>query len=1134
MKKKLKGICYPREKVRKLFFMTKLSLILTFFCLQIQANGFSQHTRLSIRMDHVSVKQLFIEIEKLTDWAFVYNTNDVEQLGMINVDFVNAEIEKILDYCLKGKGLTYQFVNNHIVIRKDAVILPQGYQRIISGKVIDKVSGSPLPGATVKIKGTSIGTATDIEGKFKITLGNEVGVLVVSFIGYESTEVIPGKKENVEVALTLEVTEMAEVIVTGIAERKAATYTGAVTTFKAEDLARIGNQNILQVLRGIDPGFQVLENNDYGSDPNKMPEIQMRGASSFTDMKDRYQTNPNQPLFIVDGFEQSIQRVFDMDMNRIASVTLLKDATAKALYGSKGANGVVVIETKKPEAGKLKVSYTGNLNIQLPDLSSYNLCNAAEKLDVEFRANKFTTLSGHQGEQLVLDQKYNFYLEELAKGVDTYWLSTPLRTGIGHKHSLSIEGGDEFVRYNVDFSYNDIQGVMKGSGRRVWEGGFMLSYRYKSLLFREQFQVTDSKSKQSPYGTFSEYARLNPYWRKYDANGNIVDILGNYQIANMQGEKPIYSPLQNAALNTKDENGYTNFTNNFYIEWMILSSLKATGRISFTRQKNEKEIFYPRDHTLFRQQTSDEEFFKRGLYTMGHGKQFNYTTDIALSYNKVFAEKHLLLANAQWSAGESESSSVDFSAQGFSNDKMDYITHAIQYEEGKKPSGSESHSRETSVLLSVNYSWGERFLLDGTYRANASSLFGTDNLWGHFWSAGLGWNLHHEKFIQALKVVNLFKLRGSTGYTGSQNFNAYQAVATYRYYEDVVYDNMVGAYLLGLPNPELQWQKTQDNNIGIDLTLFDRFDLTFDYYIKNTRNLLTPVSTPPSVGFNSYTENLGKSQNKGIELRLNYRILKNARKDLFLSVFATGMHNKNKIKEISDALDYINKERDDQKAENNYDHEKDKQGTTKPSVRYMVGQSMDAIWAVRSLGIDPGSGDEILLTKDGRRTYVWNADDQVVCGDKLPKLSGTFGFNFEYRGLGVNTSFFYRLGGQMYNQTLVDKVENADIQYNVDRRIYTDRWAEAGQAAKFKRITDPNYFTRPTSRFVQDLSELQMTSLNVSYDFRYHKFISDSGLEQLKVMFYMNDVFRTSTVKTERGIDYPFARSFSLSVQVTF
>lgn len=255
MKKKLKGIFYPREKVRKLLLMTKFSFMMLFFCLQIQANGFSQHTRLSIRLHNVSVKQLFLEIEKMTDVAFVYNTDDVEQLGTMNVNFTDTEIEKILDFCLKDKGVTYSFVNNHIVIKKSIFAQPQVKQRVITGKVIDKVTGEILPGATIKIKGTNIGTATDIEGKFKITLGDEAGILVVSFVGYEKVEVTPGKNENVEIALTPESTEMAEVIVTGIAERKAATYTGAVTTFRADDLARIGNQNILQVLKGIDPGF---------------------------------------------------------------------------------------------------------------------------------------------------------------------------------------------------------------------------------------------------------------------------------------------------------------------------------------------------------------------------------------------------------------------------------------------------------------------------------------------------------------------------------------------------------------------------------------------------------------------------------------------------------------------------------------------------------------------------------------------------------------------------------------------------------------------------------------------------------------------------------------------------------------
>lgn len=492
----------------------------------------------------------------------------------------------------------------------------------------------------------------------------------------------------------------------------------------------------------------------------------------------------------------------------------------------------------------------------------------------------------------------------------------------------------------------------------------------------------------------------------------------------------------------------------------------------------------------------------------------------------------MLFANTQWSLGETKSESVTFQAEGFANDKLDYITHAQQYLEGGKPSGSESVSRETSILASVNYSYDSRYLFDGNYRANASSLFGADKRWGHFWSLGIGWNIHNESFMQDFGWLQRLKLRASTGYTGSQNFNSYQAISTYKYYSDEVYDNIIGSYLMSLANPDLQWQKTQDNNVGLDLSVFGRVDLTFDYYIKNTSNLLTPVTLPPSAGFSSYTENLGKSQNKGFELQASVRAINNSDQDLHLNVFASLMHNTNKIKEINEALSSMNDSKDSDKGLN-YDQDT-KEKTTKPSVRYAEGQSMSAIWAVRSLGIDPGTGNELFLTKDGDLTYTWDSDDQVVCGDELPKYTGTFGFNLDWKGFSVNTSFYYRLGGQMYNQTLVDKVENCDMNYNVDHRVYTGRWTTPGQKAEFKKMTDPNYFTRPTSRFVQDLSELQMTSLNIGYDFRNCKFMQKGIIERLKLSFYMNDVFRLSTVKTERGTDYPFARSFSFQLQATF
>ena len=893
MKKKLKGICYSREKVRKLCLMTKLSLILTFFCLQIQANGFSQRTRLSIKMDNISVKQLFVEIEKRTDLAFVYNTRDVEQLGTLDVDFMNEEIGNILDYCLKGKGINYSIVNNHVVIRKGEQSAPQQKSRVITGKVLDKNTKEPLPGATVKIKGTTIGTAADIDGSFKLTVLEDNKELEITFIGYASQFVTLRADNSVTIYLEPQTSEMEEVVVTGMFTRKADSYTGAVTTIKKEELQRVGNQNILQSLKNIDPSFQVIESNDFGSDPNRMPEIQMRGASSFTDMKDKYQTNPNQPLFIVDGFEQSIEKVMDMDMNRVASITLLKDATAKALYGSKGANGVVVIETLAPEKGKMRVSYTGNLNLQMPDLSSYNLADAAEKLEIEKRAGIYTDQFGHPYTQQMYDEKYEALYKEVLRGVNTYWLDKPLRVGVGHKHSLMFEGGDDVVRYGIDFQYNNVAGVMKGSSREVISAGFNLSYRYKSLLFTEQLSVTFNKSKESPYGTFSEYARLNPYWRAYNEDGSVKEVLSNYEKANFQGTKPIYNPLANASINTKNQSSYFDFTNNFYIEWEAFSGMRFKGRLGLISQKDDSEVFYPRDHTKFKDISQDsEDYFKRGEYTMSNGKRFEYNTDISANYSKEFG-RNVIFANAQWSASERKYNTVTFGARGFANDKMDYITHAKEYLEGA-PSGSESLAREMSVLLSMNYSFDNRYLLDATYRANASSLFGSDKRWGHFWSAGIGWNLHKEHFMENVTVLNQLRFRASTGYSGSQNFNSYQAIASYKYYNEN-YDNIIGSYLMGLANPDLQWQKTQDNNIGVDITLMDALDVTFDCYIKKTQNLLTPVSLPPSAGFRSYTENLGETKNKGVEFKVNYRIVRDAERDLYFSVFTSGMHNKNRI-----------------------------------------------------------------------------------------------------------------------------------------------------------------------------------------------------------------------------------------------
>ena len=1088
--------------------------------------------RVTLNMKNASLSEVFNEIKRQTHLSFMFSNDDLKDIKRKDVQMKNVTVDEAMKKCLEGTGLEYELTNNVVVIRKSAAKMEKAQQVTLSGTVRDK-DGQTLPGVSVVIKGTSLGGATDIDGKYRFTVPlTKDMILVFYFVGMETKEVVYKGESTLNVTLNSDITEMAEVVVTGIFTRKADSYTGAVTTIKKEELQRVGNQNVLQSLKNIDPSFQVLENNEFGSDPNKVPDIQMRGASNFSDMKDKYQTNPNQPLFIVDGFEQSIEKVMDMDMNRVASITLLKDATAKALYGSKGANGVVVIETVTPEVGKMRVSYSGNLSIQAPDLGSYDLANAAEKLEIERRAGVYTDKLGRPDVQQQYDEKYNEYYKEILRGVDTYWLEKPLRVGVGHKHSLNFEGGDDIIRYSIDFSYNKVAGVMKGSDREVISGGFNFQYRYGKFLFRDQLSVTFNKADESPYGAFSEYAKLNPYWRAYNDDGSIREVMGDYQIANMQGSHPIYNPMINASLNTKTSTSYTDITNNFYAEWDAFEGMKVKGRFGLVSSKNDSEVFLPRDHTSFRDISPDsEDYFNRGKYTKGNGTRLDYNVDLSANYSKLFG-KHLLFANAQWSISQKKSEMVYFQAQGFANNKMDYITNAKEYVSGS-PYGNESVVRETSVLASVNYSYDDRYLLDATYRANASSLFGADKRWGSFWSAGIGWNIHKERFFEGVSFLEKLRLRASTGYSGSQNFNSYQAIATYKYYNES-YDNIMGSYLISLANPELQWQKTQDNNFGIEFSMLNMLDVTFDYYIKNTENLLTPVSLPPSAGFDSYVENLGETKNRGVEAKVNLRAIRDTKREMYLSVFGSLMHNKNKITKISDALNTLNNTRDEEKVGSNIpDHENGK-GVTKPSTRYAEGQSMNAIWAVRSLGIDPMNGDEIFLSADGKMVYKWDPKDQVVVGDDLPKVSGTFGFNFEYKGFSVNTSFYYRLGGQYYNQTLVNKVENADIQYNVDRRMYTDRWTTPGVAAKYKAFNSSEPFTRPTSRFVQDLNELQMTSLNIGYDFRNCGFMKSGAIERLKLQFYANDLFRLSTVKTERGTEYPYARTYSFTLQATF
>ena len=549
--------------------------------------------------------------------------------------------------------------------------------RTITGLVVDQ-KGEILPGATVKavqapgVK-TLIATSTDLDGKFKLNIPSEVTQIEVTFVGYKNQQVALKGKTDFKIVLTEDTQEMEEVVVTGMFTRKANSYTGSVTTIKGDELKTVGNGNVLSSLKNIDPSFLMVENLEVGSNPNAIPDFQMRGQTGFTEVASEYQENPNQPLFILDGFETTLTKIMDLDMNQVQSVTLLKDATAKAIYGSEAANGVVVVETIRPEKGKMKITYTGSLDIEAPDLSSYDLCNAEEKLRAEYLAGFYTSSTGSATEQMNLDKRYTTVASAIAAGVDTYWLDKPLRVGVGQKHSLYLEGGDDYMLYGIDLSYNNVAGVMKGSNRNTLSGGITFSYKYKNLLFRNKFTIDDNKSNDSPYGSFSDYAYLNPYNRLHDEDGEMED--------SWTGLVTEYNYLKNGLINTRFEDRYTTFTENFYAEYQALQNLRLTARFGLTKKNSGSEDYYPAGHTNFVSYTGDN-LYKRGSYSTYSRKDNNLSLDLGAAYS-ISKLRHTLFLNAQYSMSRAKYDYYTVAVQGLANDNMDHISMGVEYKNAK-------------------------------------------------------------------------------------------------------------------------------------------------------------------------------------------------------------------------------------------------------------------------------------------------------------------------------------------------------------------------------------------------------------------------------------------------------------------
>ena len=979
----------------------------------------------------------------------------------------------------------------------------------ISGVVYSADDNEPLIGAQVRIVGANVVTITDVNGRFSFkSVELKKQKLQVSYIGMETQTVTAG--HEMKVVLKRDSKTLSDVVVNGYFTRKKQTFTGAAKTVTSDEIMKVAPNNILQTLATLDPSLNIAQNNAAGSNPNAVPDLVIRSTTSLSTSNE---VGLNAPLIVIDGVEQSLQALYDMDINDIERVDILKDASATALYGENAANGVIVIERKRVSQSPVRIRYTETPQLSFADLSSYDYCNAAQKLELEKRAGLYKSETGK------LDESYFEKLALVTSGIDTDWKSKPVRNSFSHNHSLSISGRGSGLDYNVNANYQNTQGVMKDDGRTRYGMNVYLSYTaINNLVITLRASHDQLNTNSSKYGSFSSYLECNPYDSPYDQYGNLRSEL-SYEMNN---------PLYEASLSSFDKSQSRTQQVSLDVRYNIKPNFFITAQGSYNTSRGTSDVFRSPDSHDFKNVTNISQ---KGKYTLGNTGSDQWAAKLVGNYIHNFDNDGTMLTlNLGGEIKRSKSTSSTLVATGFLSDEQNDIAYATTYPDGGKPSGSEDLSASLGGFLAANFMWKNRYVLDGSYRVSGSSKFGSDHRYAPFWSIGAGWNIHNEEFAKKLGWINTLRLRGSYGYTGSVKFSSYQAVTTYKYNSDYLSYTGVGAIPMGMANPDLKWQTTKKLNVGITSSLFgDRLNVNFDVYNEKTTDMLIDRSLPPSSGTTSVKANLGSQTSNGIEFSLWGKIIKT--RDWEWSLSVNGLHSKTTINNISDAMKRMN--------EQNASGFTSSDGSTNiasssPLFQYREGESPSAIYAVRSAGIDPATGNEIFIKKDGSYTYKYDSKDQVSCGDTNPTLQGSISSMLQYKNFSFTASFSYRFGGEMYNSTRALKVENVNPRKNCDVRAFTDRWTNVGDVKPYIDIAKATGNTSVyTDRFVEKDDELWLSSLYLQYNVPM-TFLKKLHIQKMYLGIGTEDLFRITSAKYERGTSYPFSRSINMSASLTF
>lgn len=1107
--------CFKNPRFKQIFRIMRISTFLLMVCVfcSYAGNAHSQNAKVSIRMNNVKLDKILNEIENQTDYLFIYN-NQVDINKMTSVKVKNEAVAQVLDRILSGTGINYELEGTHIILTTEAIkdLHAQQQAKTVTGTVTD-VSGEPIIGANIRIKGTTTGTITDIDGNFSIKAEPQ-SVIEVSYIGYLTQETVINNQKSIRFLLKEDTKTLDEVVVIGYGVQKKADLTGSVANINTEKLNTQSNANIGQALQGKIAGVDIVS---QGGAPGSGTRIMVRGIGTL---------NNASPLYIVDGmYMNSIDHI---NPNDIASIDVLKDASSAAIYGSRAANGVIIVTTKEGSNTEGKPIIDLSVNLGISTASKF-----LDMLDAKGWA-EVTTIARQAIGKPALDMA-----TDLANKPDNDWQDIMFRPALMQNYNLSVKGGGKYSTYYTGLGYFNQDGIVKGTNYQRYN--IQSKNDYKRGIFSAGTNLIISFSHDKPLhqelrgGMIGTILQSVPTLEKYDdtREGGYGGTYGD--VVNIPHPLAI---IDDNIMDRYNEN--VKIFANLYAQIELFKGLKyklnLTPDFSFERYKN-----YLNKYDFGLATNSITQLTER------QRRRRNILVENLLTFDRTFGE-HKISALAGYTYQDSRFRHIQAYGEGLPQglEEIDAATT------NRSNEGNSWRSVLTSILGRVFYSYQNKYLFTATIRRDGSSKFGKNNRYGYFPSFSLGWNVAEEKFMENVHWLDQLKLRGGYGVLGNQEIDNYQyssTITTGINYPDGNGGLLQGAFPKNFANPDIKWEETAMTNVGIDFMAFNnRLSLTADYYVKNTKDILLTVPIPiSSGGANDPIRNAGKIRNNGFEFNLGWMDQPNP--DISYGINLIGSFNKNKVIAMGSESGSI------------------KGGSTNQNIttsETKAGYPIGGYWLISTAGYFNSQEEVDAYAKDGKKIQpaaepgdikfvdanndgVINDDDRVFQGSPFPDFTFALNGNMRYKNFDLSIGLQGVLGNKIYNatrQTLEDVTKGSNFLASC-----LDYWTPENKNASHPRLTwdDPNRNTRAESdRYLENGSYLRLRSVQLGYTFPQTWF--KGAIQHARVYINAENLFTITSYSgyspdvnadnaNYRGFDnfiYPTNRTFMLGLNVTF